>query len=336
MALDVSNKPVRVAVDVMGGDCAPQEIIKGAIQAARKDGTEVLLVGLEDVILNEMREDDISTPPIHVVHASEVIREGESPVAALRHKPDASVLVAMNLLKEGEADAVISMGATGATIVSAIGILGKFAGIRRPVMGGFISQFAPNTIAFDLGANVDCKPRELMNFAVIGSVVTRKMLHISNPTVALLNNGAEEGKGNKATKEAYQLFKESKLNFIGNIESINVLVGKANVVICDGFMGNMLLKFCEGLGDSTIAWLRTILDKRLSEEEINTITAELFALTHTADVHGGGIVYGVNGVVLVGHGRSEAPQVIEAIRQVRQAVEVDLLPELKSELEKLP
>ena len=326
---------MKVAIDIMGGDYAPQEIVKGAVQAAEKDGIEIILVGFEDAIQRELEEYDASGLPIRVVNASEAIQEGESPVAALRQKPDASIPIATQLVKTAEADAVMSMGSTGAVMVSAIEILGKFEGVRRPVVGGRISWFAPNTIIFDLGTNVDCKPRELMNFAVMGCVVARKILHISNPTVALLSSGSEEGKGNKLVKEAYQLFKESDLNFIGNVEGDDIPKGKANVIICDGFTGNILIKFCEGLGDSVIEWLRVTLDKHLSKEDLDVISNDLFALTHTADVGGGGMIYGVNGVVWIGHGRSKAPQVTESIHQVKLVVEANLIEELRLELGKL-
>lgn len=331
----MGRKPVKVAVDAMGGDYAPQEIVKGAIRAAEKDGIETILVGSEDAIQRELKKYDVSGLPIHVVNASEVIREDESPVTALRQKPDASVLVAMRLVKEGSADAVVSMGYTGAVMVSAIEILGKLEGIRRPTAGIPLLELAPNTVVFDMGPNADCKPRDLLSFAVIGSVVAQKILHISNPTVALLSNGAEEGKGNLLVKSAYPLFKKSRLNFIGNIEGNDIPFGRANVIVCDGFTGNILLKFCEGMGESIIERLRVTLDRRLPKKELDAIINDLFALTHIADVIGGGMIYGVNGVVWIGHGRSRAPQITESIRQVKLAVEANLLEEIRSELGKL-
>ena len=335
MAFDMGRKLVRIAVDAMGGDYAPQEIVEGAIQAARRDGAEVILVGSEDAIQRELEKCDASKLPICVVNASQIIHEGESPVAVLRQKQDASVLVAMRLVKEGEADAVVSMGPTGVVMVNAIETLGKLDDIKRPAVGGFLCGFAPDTIVFDMGSNADCKPRNLLNFAVIGCVVAQKILHISNPTVALLSNGAEEGKGNLLVKRAYQLFKESELNFIGNIEGNDIPRGKANVIVCDGFTGNILIKFCEGLGDAIIKRLRITLDKHLSRTEIDATSDDLFALTHTSDVTGGGMIYGVNGVVWVGHGRSKAPQVTEAIHQVKLAVEANLIEALQSELVKM-
>ena len=329
------GKLVKIAVDAMGGDYAPREIVKGAVQAAREDGTEIVLVGREDAIRRELKRYDVSALPIRVVNADEVMQEGESPVAALRLKPGASILVATRIVKEGEADAVVSVGYTGAVMVSAIEILGKLEGIRRPSAGGLLCGFAPNTVVFDMGSNADCKPRDLLTFAAIGSVVARKMLRITNPTVALLSNGSEEGKGNLLVKRAYQLFRESNLNFIGNVEGDDIPAGKANVVICDGFTGNILIKFCEGLGDQLAKRLRVTLDKHLSRTEIDAISTDLFSLTHVADVSGGGMIYGVNGVVWIGHGRSKAPQVAESIHQVKLVVEANLIGAMRAELTKM-
>lgn len=332
MVSGMHSQAVRVAVDVLGGDYAPQEIVKGAVQAAREDGIDLILVGFKDAIHRELEKYDVSELPISVVNAGEVIREDESPVAALRLKPDASILVATRMIKEGKADAVVSMGYTGAVMVSAIEILGKLEGIKRPTVGGFLCGFAPNTVVFDMGSNADCKPRDLLSFAIIGSVVAQKMLYITSPTVALLSNGAEEGKGNILVKKAYQLFKQSHLNFIGNIEGHDIPFGKANVIVCDGFTGNVLIKFCEGLGEVVVERLRTTLNKQLPEEQIEAIANDLFALTHIAE--GGGPIFGVDGVVIIGHGCSKAPQVTNAINMAKTAVESNLVEEIKTELER--
>ena len=324
---------VRIAVDAMGGDYAPQEIVKGAIGAASSDGIEIILVGPEDAIHRELEKYDIAGVPIHVVNASEVIEEGESPVGAMREKPDASILVATRLVKSGEADAVVSIGYTGAVMVAAIEILGKLEGVKRPSAGGLLCRFAPRSVVFDLGPNADCKPRDLLNFAVIGSVAARRILGIDNPTVALLSNGSEEGKGNLLVKKAYQLFRQSHLNFIGNIEGNDIPFGRANVIVCDGFTGNILLKFCEGLGEAVVERVKTALDKRLPEEEIEIVASSLFAWTHAGEE--GAPIYGVDGVVVIGHGRSHAPQLASAIQMAKLAIESNLVEELKLELGKV-
>ena len=335
---DLSQKNVRVAVDAMGGDYAPREIVKGAIQAVRDmggKGIEVILVGLEDAIRKEITQYDITGLPVYVLNAGEVIRDGESPVAALRQRPNASILAAMRLMKEGKVDAVLSMGSTGMVMVSAIQVLGTLAGIKRPSTGVILHGLAPSTVIFDLGTNVDCKPRDLLNFATIGNIVAQRILKINKPTVAILSNGTEEGKGNKLVKETYSLLKDSKFNFIGNVEGNGISEGSANVIVCDGFTGNVLVKFCEGLGDVLIERLRAQLEGKLSQEDINNVCGNLFALTHIADIAGGGMIYGVDGVVWIGHGRSRAPQLAESIRKAKLMVEAKVFQEIKSELEKI-
>lgn len=329
------EKPVRVAVDAMGGDYAPFEIVKGAVQAAGEDGVEIILVGIEDVVRKELARYDAANLPLRVVNASEVIGYDESPVAALRQKPDASLVVALQLVKTGEADAMVSMGSTGAIMAGAKWILGTLRGIKRPVMGGTFLRLAPNTVVFDMGANVDCKPSLLLNFAVMGCVVARKTLNITNPTVAILSNGAEEGKGNRLVKETYQLFKNSDMNFIGSVEGHDIPLGKANVIVCDGFTGNVLLKFSEGLGQAIIGRLKATLKERLSEDEIEVIGSDLLALISAADVEGGGMLYGVDGVVIIGHGRAQSPQLASAVRHARLMVETDVIGALRLELAKL-
>jgi len=329
------EKRARVAVDAMGGDYGPPEMVKGALEAARSGDVEVILVGAEDAIRRELGGQDLSKLPLHVANATEVVAEHEPPVAGLRRKPDASILVATRLVKEGRADGLVSMGSTGAVMVSAVTVLGNLEGIKRPTLGDRLLGFTPDTILFDGGTNTDCRPRDLMSFALIGSVVARKMLNIDNPTVGLISTGVEEGKGNLAVKGAYQLLKESDLNFIGNAEGSDIPVGKANVLILDGFTGNVLLKFCEAFSDRIGDWLRETLDGRLPAEEIDAIRTKLFRQTHTADVNGGGMIYGVDGIVWVGHGRAKAAQVAQAIGQVRLAAETGLLRELKVELAKL-
>ena len=315
----MSEHTMRIAVDAMGGDHAPAEVVKGAVQAAREHGVEIILVGKEALLEKELGKCSASGLPLSIVNASDAIQDGESPVTALQTKPDASIPVAVRMVKEGKADAVVSMGSTGAVLVSAMEILGKLEGVRRPSAGGFICKFAPNTMVFDMGPNADCKSRDLLNFAVIGSVVARKILHIDNPTVALLSNGAEEGKGNILVKKAYPLFKQSHLNFIGNIEGHDIPFGKANVIVCDGFTGNVLIKFCEGLGEAVVKRLRTVLDKQLPEEKIEDIASDLFTLTHIAEE--GGPIFGVDGVMIIGHGCSKAPQVANAINMAKIELE---------------
>jgi glycerol-3-phosphate acyltransferase PlsX len=326
---------VKVAVDAMGGDFAPAEIIKGVVRAATDDGVEIILVGPITTLEAELAKYNINQLPIHCVEADEVIREGESPAFAIRRKPNASIPVAMKLVKNGQADAVYSAGPTGAVVSAALQILGPLEGVERPAAGGTITGFAPNTIVVDAGGNVDCKPHHLLNFAVIGAVQAKKLLGIADPTVALLSVGAEEGKGNELVKEAFPLFKKSGLNFIGNVEGYDIPIGRANVIICDGFVGNVLVKFGENLGRMIAEWLKVNLKEDVSEARLEEVSNQLIALTNPIDVFGGGPLWGVDGVVIIAHGRSQAVHVSRAIAEAKKAVENQVVEALKSELSRV-
>lgn len=327
---------VRIAVDIMGGDYAPDEIVNGAVLAAQRGSVEIILVGPLSIICTQLSKHQVAQLPISCIGADEFVSEDESPVLALRRKSEATVNVAAKLVKTGEADAMVSMGSTGAVITSALQLLGTLEGIERPIIGGPILGFAPNTVIVDVGANVDCKPHQLLNFALIGCVFARKFLNISDPSVAMLSVGVEPAKGNNLVRKAYQLFLHSGLNFIGNIEGRDIPLGRANVVVCDGFVGNVLVKFCEGLGTTMATWLKASLAPYMPPEEINLVTTNLLSLANWADVFGGGPLLGVDGVVIIGHGSSHALEVAGAINQAKLAVETDFVNALKSELAKFP
>jgi glycerol-3-phosphate acyltransferase PlsX len=325
---------VRVAVDAMGGDFAPEEIVKGAVAAATDNEVEIILVGPIATLEAELAKCDVGQLAIRCVEAGEVIREGEPPAFAIRGKPNASIPVAMKLVKNGQADAIYSAGATGAVVAAAVQILGTLEGVERPAAGG-TAGFAPNTIVVDIGGTVDCKPYQLLNFAVMGVVQARKLLGIANPTVALLNVGAEEGKGNELVKATYPLLKKSGLNFIGNVEGYDIPTGRANVIVCDGFVGNVLVKFGENLGKALVDWLEVNLKGHLDEAKLEEITNQLIARTNPADVLGGGPLWGVDGAVIVAHGRSQAVHVSRAIAEAKKAVENQVIESLKSELSRV-
>jgi len=258
--------------------------------------------------------------------------EGEPPAYALRQKRDASIAVATKLVREGKADAVVSAGPTGGVVAAALYILGTIEEISRPVAGGPFLGFAPDTLMLDLGTNVDCQPYQLLDFAIIGTVYARKMLGIADPTVALLSVGAEEGKGNEVVKESYPLFQKCGLNFIGNVEGYDIPTGKANVIICDGFVGNIVVKFCESLGKTIAGWLEENIRGKLAEEETKAIVEGLMQATNAAEVRGGGPLWAVNGVACVSHGRSRHQEIAKTIEQAKLAVEQDLVGTLKAEL----
>ena len=333
------SKKIKVAVDGMGGDYAPEEVVKGAILAAEKDDVEIMLVGSTDVLKGELTKCGFSNKlPIHLVQADEVIQEGESPALAVRRKPDCSISVAAKLVRDGEADALVGAGSSGAAAVSAIQFIGMVEGIERPAIAGTLGTFAHNTVLLDLGANVDCKPHQFLAFAIVGSVFARKLLNVAEPTIALLSTGSEEGKGNEAVREAYHLLKNSGLNFIGNIEGGDMLSGKANVVICDGFVGNVLLKFYEGIGDRALEWLKQRFKKYPPLRSAVTFLFNRFfpvtKLSYETEEEGGGVLWGIDGVVRLAHGSSKAPQIAHAILSAKNVVTADVVGCLRSELAK--
>jgi glycerol-3-phosphate acyltransferase PlsX len=328
------DRRVRIAVDAMGGDYAPAEVVRGAVQAARNKGVEIILVGPEERLRVELTAHDAANF-LDVYHTDQFIAEGEHPATALRKKPQASVAVAARLVKEGRAEAAVSMGHTGASMIAAHWILGSVEGIDRPVGGGIPFALAPQTVILDLGANVDCKPRQFLQFAVLGTAYARCLLGLDSPTVALLANGSEEEKGNRQSQEAYQLLKKSGLNFIGNVEGWDLLSGRANVIVCDGFVGNILLKFGEGLSAALASWLRERLASLLPSTEVQRLTDELQEMMEIEKRIGGGPLLGVKGVMVVGHGRSRASGVENAIGQAKLAMESHLIEIIEEELAKI-
>ena len=331
-----ANQRVRIAIDAMGGDYAPGEIVKGAVAAAEKDDIEVILVGPINTVEAELAKYDISRLPIRCVNADDFIKEEEHPALAVRRKPNSSIAVATKMVKAGEADAVVAATTTGAIVTSAIQFLGMVDGIDRPVLGGPLSSIAPNTVIMDLGVNVDCKPEHLLNFAIIGSVYARLFLNIANPTVALLNIGKEEGKGNQLARETYPLLQKSGLNFIGNVEGNGILSGQANVIVCDAFVGNTIFKFMESGGKVIGNYFES---KAKSYPMLSHLlkgkVKDLVASLSLPDSAGSGLIWGVDGIVMKIHGHSRAPDVTIKIAQAKMAVERDVVSCLKSELAKI-
>jgi glycerol-3-phosphate acyltransferase PlsX len=332
-----TNQVVRIAVDAMGGDYAPNEIVGGAVLAAKEnDDVDIALVGSRDAIEGELAKYNTRLP-ISCVGADGFVTEGEHPALAIRRKSNASVVVAANLVKAGEAEAMISGGPTGATATSAIWSLGLIPGIDRPAVGGAFETLAPNTVLMDCGVNADCKPHHFLAFAIMGSVYVKQLLNIANPTVALLSTGAEEGKGNELVKESYSLLRDSGLNFIGNIEGNGMLSGRANVIVCDGFTGNVILKFYESMGYYAGEWLKKRLKGFPKVGPAGRLFTSVTSLTRVTEGEsiGSGLLWGVNGVVFIMHGSSKAPQVARTIAKARAAVKADLVTSIKSEIARI-
>jgi glycerol-3-phosphate acyltransferase PlsX len=246
-----SKRPVRVAIDAMGGESAPRVEVKGGLAAASESGgaVEVVLVGKRDLIEQELERHDHAGLPVSVVHADEIIEMAEAPAAAVRRKRGASIVVAMELQKSGEVDGLVSAGNTGAVAASGLLGLGMLPSVRRPAIASLFPTVAEPAVVLDVGASIDSRPSDLLEFAAMGEVLARYVLNRENPRVALMNIGEEPSKGSALTQAAYALLSASQMNFIGNVEGKGLLRGAADVVVCDGFVGNIMLKLVEGMKD---------------------------------------------------------------------------------------
>jgi glycerol-3-phosphate acyltransferase PlsX len=312
---------IRIAVDAMGGDRAPQAIVSGAIDAVRRsEGRfEVILVGDTAAIQAAMSHHHfLKDLPLSILHAGQKIGMDESPVTALRKKPDASIAVAMRLQQQEKVDAVVSAGNTGAMLGASIFYLKPVQGVLRPSVGSFMPQESGVCFVIDVGSNVDCRPNHLLQFGMMGSIFVNDIMDIPEPTVGLLNIGEEETKGNEVSQAAYKLFKESTLNFIGNVEGRDVMRGKADVVVCDGFVGNILIKFGESMGRMTALTLK----RKIGGNIAGTIGHFLmrpkfrkFLKLFDYREYGGAPILGVRGNCIVAHGSSGPWAIRNAIEE---------------------
>ncbi len=327
-----TGRPVRVAVDTMGGDFAPVETVKGAIQALRSVNAELLLVGDPGAVQAELAKYDVPGLPITVVPSEGKIGDDEHPLQAMRQKPHASVVVATHLVKGGQADVMVSMGSTGASMASAVLTLGLMEGLERPCLGGPFLGLAPSTVLVDIGSNLDCRPALLLSFAVLGAAFAHTYMGIENPRIGLLSVGAEETKGNRQVQESYQLFQDSHLNFVGNVEGMDFFSGKADVIICDGFVGNILVKFTEGMGTALANFVREQLSESVDATVVEQLAEDLWETTNRPRTVGGGPLFGVNAPVILGHGSCRANGIEGAVRTAVRYVNVGLLDIMRQEL----
>ena len=327
-----SGRRVRVAVDTMGGDFAPGETVKGAVQALRSVNAELLLVGDPGPVQVELDKYDINGLPVTVVPSEGRIGDDEHPVQAMRQKPNASVVVATHLVKQGQADVMVSMGSTGASMASAVLTLGLMDGLERPCLGGPFLGLAPNTVLVDIGSNLDCRPGLLLSFAVLGAAFAHTYMGIEKPRIGLLSVGEEAAKGNRQVQDSYQLFEESHLNFVGNVEGMDFFTNKADVIICDGFVGNILVKFTEGMGGALADFVRQQLPETVDEAIVEQLATDLWETTNRPRTVGGGPLFGVNAPVILGHGSCRANGVEGAVRTAVRYVNVGLLDIMRREL----
>lgn len=331
---------MRLAVDAMGGDNAPAEIVRGAVAAARKYSCEIVLVG-DEIKINEVLRDeaDWQNLPLEVKHAAEVIEMNEHPADAVRNKKNSSVVVATRMVKAGECDAVLSAGSTGAAAAAAQLILKRIHGIGRPAIATPIPTPKGVTLLLDSGANVDSKPEHLVQSGIMGALYAEHVLGRKNPKVGLLNIGEEETKGNEQAKETYRIFKNmTTINFAGNAEGRDIPVGEFDVIVCDGFVGNVVLKFGEGLAMTIFELIKESIANAGVSAKLGALLLmpTLKELAKRLDVseYGGAPLLGVNGYCIIGHGSSDAKSICSAIGVAKGYVESNVLGHIKAALEK--
>ncbi|MEK6372615.1 MAG: phosphate acyltransferase PlsX [Acidobacteriota bacterium] len=308
---------VCIALDAMGGDHAPEEIVAGAVLAAREYPVEILLVGQEEVVRKNLAAADSVPRNIEVVDAREVVEMDDTALAPLRKKKNSSVRICANLVAEGRAHAFVSAGNTGATWTSARAVMGMIEGVSRPALAAIVPSSKGHTLLLDVGANVETKPNHLREFAVMGHFYAQMLFGFDEPRVGLLSIGEEEGKGNELTKETYRVLKETGLNFIGNAEGRDLYNGNADVVVCDGFVGNVVLKASEALGEMVNKTLREELTKTFRRKIGALLAKSAFdGLKKRMDYseYGGAPLLGVKGGCIVCHGRSNAKAIKNAVR----------------------
>jgi len=328
---------MKIALDAMGGDYAPLVEIEGAIQAASELDVSLILVGNREVLEAELEKRRATHLPITVQNATEVVSMHESPSKAVRKKKDSSIRVAFDLVRRGEAEAAVSAGNSGAAMATAMFVLRKLTGVDRPAIATVVPTLKGRAIILDVGANVDCKPLHLVQFAIMGEVYAKHVLGISNPRIGLLSNGEEEEKGNELTRRTHSVLKNSSLNYAGYIEGRDIYNGNVDVVACDGFVGNVVLKTSEGLADS--------IGNMLKEEMAGSFLAKMGYLLAKKSFknikkridyseYGGAPLLGINGVGFICHGGSNSKAIKNAIRYAGEYVKNNINKHLLEEFEK--
>ncbi|MBY0403498.1 MAG: phosphate acyltransferase PlsX [Cyanobacteria bacterium] len=320
---------MRIAVDAMGGDHAPHEIVKGAVAGARLHKVGIQLVGLPDAIQKELDALDTSGLDIQIVPALEVIEMGESPATALRKKRNASIVVTAKCVHKGESQGMVAAGSTGAAMASALFNIGRIDGIDRPAIGVVLPSTGNNCILIDAGANSDCIPEMLLQFGRMGSVLMHNVYNIPNPRVGILTIGEELGKGNSFVNAAYKLLEhDTTLNFIGNVEGRDMFLGNVEVAVCDGFTGNVALKAAEGVGKMLKILLKQELSKSFISQSIALLAKPVISKVMNqvdAEEFGGALLLGVKGICVISHGGSHARGIQNAVRVAKEAIETDVL-----------
>ncbi len=328
---------VNVAVDAMGGDNAPAEIVKGAVEAINADnGVKVFLAGKEPVLKEELKKYSYDAQQLEIVHAPEVIETGEPPVMAIRRKKDSSIVKCMYLVKEEECDALVSAGSTGAVLVGGQVIVGRIKGVERPPLAPIIPNIEGVSLLLDCGANVDARPSQLLQFARMGSIYMESVIGVKNPRVGLVNIGVEEEKGNALTKEAYPLLKNCpEINFIGNVEARDIPFGKADVLVCEAFAGNVVLKMLEGVSDALVKKIKAGMMSSLRSKIGALLVKPALKQTlkdFSTEAYGGAPLLGLNGLVVKTHGSSKSVEIKNSILQCIAFKEQKINQKIKEQL----
>lgn len=326
---------MKLIFDINGGD-NKSEIIKGAIEASNEFDTDIILVGREDFIKENLQKLDYNKDKIEIVDAKENIENNEDPAFALRRKKDSSIVIAMTLLKEKKGDALISAGSTGALLAGGLFIVGRIKGIKRAVLPTTIPGMKSNTMVIDSGANMDTSPELLLEFATLGEVFLKEYYKIDSPKVGLLNVGSEEGKGNSLYKETYKVLKDSNINFVGNIEARDIMNNDVDLLVCDGFDGNILLKSIEGVVDFAVKNVFHSLEKSDLDDESKALFSK-FLMTKFKNLDakevGGTILLGIDGNIIKAHGNSDERAIKNAAKYAISIVESNVVKKIKDKVE---
>lgn len=326
---------MKLIFDINGGD-NKSEIIKGAIDASNEFNTDIILVGREDFIRENLQELDYNIDKVEIIDAKENIENNEDPAFALRKKKDSSILKAMTLLKEKKADALISAGSTGALLAGGLFIVGRIKGIKRAVLPTVIPGMKSNTMVIDSGANMDTSPELLCQFATLGEIFLKEYFKIENPKIGLLNVGAEEGKGNSLYKETYKRLKDSSINFVGNIEAREIMNNDVDLLVCDGFDGNILLKSIEGVVDFAVKNVFHSIEKsELDDNSKNVFSKFLMEKFKNLDAKevGGTILLGIDGNIIKAHGNSDSRAIKNAAKYAIDIVKSNVVNKIKDKVE---
>lgn len=327
-----------VVVDGMGGDFSPNAVVEGCIAAIKEYDINIIITGPEELIRGELKKHIYDFNKIKIVDAQEIINTNEHPVMAVKRKKDSSLVKALNLVKSGEADAIISAGSTGAFLVGCTLIVGRIKGIDRPALAPLIPGKKMPFMIIDCGANAECKPHYLLQFGLMGKTYFENILNIVNPSVGLVNIGTEEEKGNELSKATYKLLKESDLNFVGNVEAREIPTGDVNVLVCDGFTGNVILKLYEGVVANIFDILKTSIMESFRTKLGGVLLKPVFKKfkkDFDYKEYGGAAFLGVNGICIKAHGSSDAKAFKNAIKQAKTFYENNVVDKLKLEIEKL-